>query len=310
MKVFSKKLIAIEIDSDDPEDAMKVAREVPMWEWDQDQVDETVPPYEVFGHEIEAKSLPGGESCCNAPHSEANSEVKNGAGEVDYQDAVQAIARTKKANWLTEVEANPERAADPSDFWKWLAIDLAGTLEDIEIELEKLGIEGVDLDEASIANHLDDESVLARLRQQLEEYRTQADFPGWIPEHGTSRYGYPLLTTMSQLADSEVREWARNAIDHKAEVHIAAQSGEVECDWVVDVIGWSCEVMEAVVGRLGEADAELLAYSADVFARADVEIAKIREEVASVPPAPPDLGIATPSSEVDGAFLDELEKME
>jgi len=65
-----------------------------------------------------------------------------------------------------------------------------------------------------------------------------------------------------------------------------------------------------VVERLGDDDAELRAYADGVFARADTEIAKIREELASAPPPKPDAGNAKVLGQGDLSFLDELDSME
>lgn len=107
----------------------------------------------------------------------------------------------------------------------------------------------------------------------------QAEFPGWTPKHGTTRFGYPMVPDMSSLADSEVRQWGRAAIDRKAEADIDCESGQTDLNWVTDVFRWSGEVMEAVVGRLGKDDAELQAYARDVYLRADAEIARLQEEL-------------------------------
>ena len=107
--------------------------------------------------------------------------------------------------------------------------------------------------------------------------RMQACFPGWRPEHGTTSYGYPVLPDMGRLTDSEVREWAKQSLKTKSQADVEAE-GPTDLNWVIDGLRWSGEVMEAVVGRLGDADAELQAYATDVFTRADAEIVMMREE--------------------------------
>ncbi|MHB0958249.1 MAG: hypothetical protein ACYC0X_12285 [Pirellulaceae bacterium] len=115
--------------------------------------------------------------------------------------------------------------------------------------------------------------------EAIEVTGMQACFSGWRPELGTTRYGYPVVPDMSGLTDGEVRQWGRAAIDCRAEMDIDAESGQVDVEWVRDAVCWSGEVMEAVVGRLGDHDDELRAYATDVYARADIEIAEIREEL-------------------------------
>jgi len=59
-------------------------------------------------------------------------------------------------------------------------------------------------------------------------------FPGWTPEHGESRYGYPLPPNMAALSDSEVRQWGRHRIDAQAEYDLlAALDAPCDLEWLI-----------------------------------------------------------------------------
>lgn len=86
-----------------------------------------------------------------------------------------------------------------------------------------------------------------------------SEFPGWLPEHGETRFGYPLPPDFGISSANQVRSWGKKALDVLAQSIMCEEAGD-DPDWIIDARRWSEMVLSAVSENIDTEDAELRAY--------------------------------------------------
>ena len=89
------------------------------------------------------------------------------------------------------------------------------------------------------------------------------EFPGWTPESGETKYGYPLPTSMQSLSADEVRQWGKKALDVLAQL-LEINRGDIteDTDWIIDARCWAESVLGEVEKAIGPHDSVLHEYAA------------------------------------------------
>lgn len=105
---------------------------------------------------------------------------------------------------------------------------------------------------------------------------TCREFPGWTPELGRTRYGYPLPPSMQGLSADQVLGWGREALDLLGRL-LLTDLGNIpeDTDWMIDARCWADCVLGKVSEVVGSHASALDQYAATVKSRVMLQLKEL-----------------------------------